>query len=131
MYKSAFKLFGLGAVMVLLALAAGNSGQVGWAQGQQEVSCPPTQPNTFCTLSGHTDDVLSVAFSPDGRLLASGSWDNTIKLWAVASGREVRTLSGHDSWVWSVAFSPDGLLLASASDDKTIKLWYVGDLTGR
>jgi WD40 repeat protein len=77
------------------------------------------------TLTGHTDWVLSVAFSPDGRLLASGSFDDTIKLWEVASGRLVRTLTGHTDWVRSVAFSPDGRLLASGSDDETIKLWEV------
>jgi hypothetical protein len=78
------------------------------------------------TLSGHTNWVTSVAFSPDGRLLASGSDDKTIKLWDVATGSEVRTLTGHtDQCQWSVAFSPDGRLLASGSLDKTIKLWDV------
>jgi WD40 repeat protein len=57
--------------------------------------------------------------------LASGSYDKTIKLWEVASGREVRTLSGHTWDVTSVAFSPDGRLLASGSYDNTIKLWDV------
>jgi sugar lactone lactonase YvrE/nitrous oxidase accessory protein NosD len=76
------------------------------------------------TLSGHTNWVRSVAFSPDGRLLASGSSDRTIKLWEVATGSLVRTLSGHTNWVRSVAFSPDGRLLASGSY-KEIKLWEV------
>jgi uncharacterized protein with WD repeat/nitrous oxidase accessory protein NosD len=80
---------------------------------------------TSVSLTGHTDVVRSVAFSPDGQLLASGSADYTIKLWEVATGSLVRTLSGHTSWVISVAFSPDGRLLASGSDDYTIKLWEV------
>ena len=67
------------------------------------------------TLEGHRDSVNSAAFSPDGKLLASGSWDGTIKLWDVSTGMEVRTLEGHRSWVLSVAFSPDGKLLASGS----------------
>jgi WD40 repeat protein len=55
--------------------------------------------------------------------LASGSWDNTVKLWSVDSQKEVTTLKGHSSYVQSIAFSPDGKYLASGSRDNTVKLW--------
>ncbi|MEI6444338.1 MAG: hypothetical protein WCO29_14715, partial [Nostocales cyanobacterium ELA583] len=69
--------------------------------------------------------VTSVAWSGDGLTLASGSDDNTVKLWDVQSGDCVRTLEGHSNWVTSVAWSGDGLTLASGSDDNTVKLWDV------
>jgi serine/threonine protein kinase len=81
------------------------------------------------TLSGHSQSVNSVAISSDGQMLASGSWDNTIKLWEVATGREIRTLRGHSYFVNSVAISSDGQMMASSSYDNTIKLWEVA--TGR
>ncbi|MFM6375544.1 MAG: WD40 repeat domain-containing protein, partial [Microcystis panniformis] len=64
-----------------------------------------------------------VNFSPDGKTLVSGSYDNTIRLWNVETGQEIRTLTGHDRSVSSVNFSPDGKTLVSGSWDKTIKLW--------
>ena len=75
------------------------------------------------TLEGHTDLVWSVAFSPNGRTLASGSQDRTIRLWNPNNGNLKRTLSGHRDAVNSVAFSPDGRTLASGSWDGTIRLW--------
>ena len=85
--------------------------------------------NTFLAriFSGHASYVLSVAFSPDGKQVLTGSWDKTAKLWDL-SGREIQTFSGHASSVWSVAFSPDGKQVLTGSDDKTAKLW---DLSGR
>jgi WD domain, G-beta repeat len=74
-------------------------------------------------LEGHQNAVWSVTFSPDGKTLASGSQDNTIKLWNLDTGKELRTLQGHQSFVSSVSFSPDGKTLASGSRDNTIKLW--------
>jgi WD40 repeat protein len=73
------------------------------------------------TLKGHSSSVLSVAFSPDGKTIATGSMDNTVKLWNL-EGKEIQTLKGHDSYVLSVAFSPDGKTIATGSGDKTVKL---------
>jgi uncharacterized protein with WD repeat len=75
------------------------------------------------TLRGHRDSVISVSFSPDGKFLASGSLDKTVKVWEVGSWREVATLRGHGGAVFSVSFSPDGNFLASGSEDKTVKVW--------
>ena len=74
-------------------------------------------------LEQHQDYVWSVSFSPDGKTLATGSVDKTVKLWEVASGREIKTLKGHQAVVWSVSFSPDGKTLATGSSDRTVKLW--------
>jgi WD40 repeat protein len=96
--------------------------------GLLTLSAPFAQePRVQATLRGHTDRVRSVAFSPDGKTLASGGWDNRIKVWDVATGREKATFRGHaeGDWITAVVFSPDGKLLASGSTDDTIKLWDV------
>jgi hypothetical protein len=80
-------------------------------------------PLELAVLEGHGATVWSVAFSPDGTRLASGSSDDTVRLWDVASGQETARLEGHGADVNSVAFSPDGTRLASGGDDDTVRLW--------
>ncbi|KAJ5901856.1 G-protein beta WD- 40 repeats containing protein [Penicillium taxi] len=82
------------------------------------------------TLEGHSSSVTTVAFSPDGTQIASGSYDKTIKLWDTTTGDLRKTLEGHWGSVDTVAFSPDGTQIASGSRDNTIKLWdtTTGDL---
>ena len=77
------------------------------------------------TLSGHTDGVVSVAFSPEGSILASGSIDHTVQLWDTVTELPIATLIGHTATARSVAFSPDGSILASGSHDNTVRLWNV------
>ncbi|MBD3325791.1 hypothetical protein GF339_14495 [candidate division KSB3 bacterium] len=75
--------------------------------------------------TGHSKEITSLAFSPDGKVLASSSGDETVTLWHSATGKELRSLSGHSRGVAAVAISPDGTLVASGSWDETVKLWHL------
>lgn len=74
-------------------------------------------------FEGHTDALYALTLSPDGKTLATGGYDQRIRLWEVASAKEIRTLTGHNGGIFGLAFRPDGKVLASASADRTIKLW--------
>jgi len=82
-------------------------------------------PNLQRIIRGYDDGVISVAFSPDGKRIASGSWDKTICVWDAETGLQLGSpfTLGHTDSVWSVAFAPDGKRIASGSQDKTICLW--------
>lgn len=95
---------------------------------QPTETAPPTLPpgvKLMRTLRGHKGEIGRIAWSPDGRMLASGSKDKTIRLWNAETGDCLQTFEGHEGAVWSVAFHPTGRTLASGSQDKTVKLWQV------
>src|SRR5262249_53513020 len=92
----------------------------------------PTGPRPVLTLKGHAFAIESIAFNPDGRLLASASkgLDNAdtageVKVWDLKTGGELLSLRGHKYGVWKIAFSPDGKRLASAGVDEAVKIWDV------
>jgi len=83
---------------------------------------PPSGP-LIRTLVGHTNVVEAVAVTPDGRHIVSGSWDKTLKVWDLESGRELTILKGHTEFIKAVVITPDGKRVISGSQDKTLRVW--------
>jgi len=104
----------------MLFAAAGDAGVSGIAY-QWKVS----DGSLVQKFEGHIDALYALALSPDGKVLATGSYDQKIKLWDIASGRETGMLKGHNGGIFGLSFRPDGRVLASASADRTVKLWEV------
>jgi len=103
-----------------LVTAAGEAGVFGEAIVWNAADGAPLR-----KIVGHRDSLYAAAISPDGKLIATGSYDQQIKLWDAASGELVRTIAGHNGAVFDLAFSPAGNRLASASADRSVKLWEV------
>ncbi|MEX2287842.1 MAG: c-type cytochrome domain-containing protein [Planctomycetaceae bacterium] len=104
----------------VLVVASGEAGLVGEA-----TIWNTSDWSKKLVVQGHADTLYAADLSPDGTLLATGSYDRKIKLWSTATGDEVGELAGHNDAVFDLAFRNDGKLLASASGDKTVKLWDV------
>ncbi len=123
-----------------VGLAVGLAiGGIAWmfSQASQNIQSPQTFPQSspqspqslplLYTYSGHAGGVEAVAWSPDGKRIASGSVDNTVQVWDAADGGHVYTYRGHSSSVLAVAWSPDGKRIASGSGDKTVQIWDAAD----
>src|ERR1700727_590540 len=90
---------------------------------RMENGCERMWDSCLRTMEGHSSSIYSVAFSPDGTGIVSGSSDNTLRLWDSVSGAHLNTLKGHSGYISSVAFSPDGTRIVSGSGDETLRLW--------
>jgi len=95
-------------------------------EGRRVVLPDPTG-ELIRTLKGHEHWVWCLALTPDGKMLAGGSFDRTVRLWSLPDGKLIRTLTGHREPIWCLSITPDGKTLASGGLDKTVRLWSLPD----
>ena len=108
--------------LMLLGIHADAGARAGKTEART-IKLTELKPYQLHTLEGHKYAVLSVAYSPDGKTIASGGGDKTVRRWDAARGNPIGEPLKHDNWVYSVAFSPDGKTIASGSRDKTVRRW--------
>ncbi len=121
----------------LVVVGVAGGGLLWLGRSQQPTALPPSMPtaspapppvgSTLYTYRGHFSAVDAVAWSPDGRRIASGSQDNRVQVWDAADGGHVYTYRGHSNGVFAVGWSPDGRRIASASTDYTVQVWDATD----
>ena len=98
----------------LLSLVLGGS-----SQGQEGDASKPR----LVVQTGHSSQVLAAGFSPDGKRIVTGSWDNTARIWDADTGKEIRQLIGHTNLLLAAVFSPDGKRIVTGSQDRTARIW--------
>ena len=113
------------ALVACLWIMAAMPGPLTVVRAQRTAGNLDDQNAELVVQTGHTSEIRSIEFSPDGKLLATGGNDHTVKLWEVESGRELKTFAGHLEQVSSISFSPDGVTIGSTGYDGTVKLWDI------
>ncbi|MEO8648003.1 MAG: caspase family protein [Acidobacteriota bacterium] len=117
----------------ILAIVAFAAASLYWTADNNGTAArshtPATENSTprIVVQSGHNKAVTTAVFGPDGRYIATGSGDNTVRIWETAAGRELRSLSGHSGAITALVWSSDGKQLASAGFDRTLRIWNVKD----